>query len=195
MTEQVWVSVSIRNSRKLIIGSFYRPPSSGPAPVKALEKELEGINQPHRNNKNATILLGGDFNVPHINWDTRSTQESIPDKATHDALLTALADNHLTQVQKEPTRLGNILDLMCTNKPGLVKSVITIPGISDHEVVVTDSNLKPEYNLRKPHERSTSTRRQTGTRSARRQTASPQITLKNTKTEESTKTGTSLRNT
>ena len=52
-------------------------------------------------------------------------------------------DNGLLQMQKEPTRESSILDLYLTNKPGLVKHNTTIPGISDHHMVVVDSDVKP----------------------------------------------------
>ena len=42
----------------------------------------------------------------------------------------------------EPNRESSILDLLFTNKPGLVKSHQTIPGISDHHMIVVDSNIK-----------------------------------------------------
>jgi len=38
------------------------------------------------------------------------------------------------------------LDLYFTNIPSLVKSCETIPGISDHDMLVIDSDLKPTYN-------------------------------------------------
>ena len=46
------------------------------------------------------------------------------------------------QLQRNPTREGALLDLIGTNKSGLVKSVHTIPGISDHDIIVLDADLK-----------------------------------------------------
>ena len=49
----------------------------------------------------------------------------------------------LTQLVQEPTRHKAILDLFCTNKPGLVKNTSIIPGISDNNGVITvDTNIK-----------------------------------------------------
>ena len=45
------------------------------------------------------------------------------------------------QMQREPTRGQNLLDLFCCNKPSLVKACISIPGISDHSIVLADCNL------------------------------------------------------
>ena len=49
----------------------------------------------------------------------------------------------LKQIQREPTRGQNLLDLFCCNKPSLIKSINSIPGISDHNIVLADCKLKP----------------------------------------------------
>ena len=46
-------------------------------------------------------------------------------------------------MQREPTRGQNLLDLFCCNKPSLVKSITSIPGILDHNIVLADCKLKP----------------------------------------------------
>ncbi len=40
----------------------------------------------------------------------------------------------------------NILDLCFTNRPGLIKNHQTIPGISDHDIVIFDTELKAKVN-------------------------------------------------
>ena len=57
-------------------------------------------------------------------------------------LVSVLAEAGLTQTQRDPTRGQNLLDLFCCNKPSLVKTCISIPGISDHSIVLADCNLK-----------------------------------------------------
>ena len=60
-------------------------------------------------------------------------------------------DTHaLAQIHKEPTREENILDLLITNKPGLIKSSHSVPGISDHCAVVTELDIDPPYRCTKP---------------------------------------------
>ena len=49
-----------------------------------------------------------------------------------------------------PTRGNNILDLYLTNSPSLVQTVDIVPGISDHDIVVVESNLRPRINKPKP---------------------------------------------
>ena len=47
----------------------------------------------------------------------------------------------LNQVHRSPTQESDLLDLFFKNKPGLVKSSISIPCISDHEIVLDDCSI------------------------------------------------------
>ena len=67
-------------------------------------------------------------------------------------LVSVLAEAGLTQTQRNPTRGQNLLDLFCCNKPSLVKTCISIPGISDHSIVLADCNLKTPI-TKKPQRR------------------------------------------
>ena len=87
-------------------------------------------------------MLGGDFNAANIDWDTGIVPDSTDNRLMKEKLVTVLAEAGLTQMQRDPTRGQNLLDLFCCNKPSLVKSCISIPGISDHSIVLTDCNLK-----------------------------------------------------
>ena len=60
-------------------------------------------------------------------------------------LLEICIDNNLEQVQLEPSRIDNILDLVFTNKSSLVNSVSLLPAIADHDTICTDINIKPIY--------------------------------------------------
>ena len=40
-----------------------------------------------------------------------------------------------------PTRYNNILDIFLTNHPSLTNYCNSIPGISDHEAILTESNI------------------------------------------------------
>ena len=71
-------------------------------------------------------------------------------KSVCDSLVSLTDDIGLSQLQREPTREGNILDLYCTNNPGLVKGMNTIPGISDDDMIVVDSVIKPVTQFKKP---------------------------------------------
>ena len=59
--------------------------------------------------------MGGDFNLPHIDWSIPHTIESKPNKRLHDDFLDTLNDFGLEQVVKVPTRDNHTLDLIATN--------------------------------------------------------------------------------
>ena len=67
------------------------------------------------------------------------------DKTIQEHLVSMSSDFGLTQLQEEPTRQGNILDLAFTTNPSLIKSTSVIPGISDHDAVIIDSLSRPQY--------------------------------------------------
>ena len=50
----------------------------------------------------------------------------------------------LQQVVTHPTRIENILDLFLIDNPTLVKSVEVLPGIADHDAVLSEVFIKPQ---------------------------------------------------
>ena len=147
--ELVWVTVSMKNKRKIHLGSFHRPPNAGSGPLDQLDSALRSLSTKTKD-PNSTVILGGDNNCRHIDWDTNTITEVCSSTPTHEKLLDVISDHHLTQMQWEPTWLGNVLDLYCTNKPELVKYYATIPGLSDHEAIIVDSDLRPEFTKKTP---------------------------------------------
>ena len=95
------------------------------------------------NNPNSTIVLGGDFNMPDIDWDSNTVKQQSTRKTLHTKLLDTVSDHTLYQLQTTPTRGENLLDLYITNKPRLTRSTCVIPGISVHYIVVADSDIQP----------------------------------------------------
>ena len=67
----------------------------------------------------------------------------------------------LSQIHEQPTRGENMLDLVFVSNPSLMKSSVSVPGISDHDIVVTDFETKPYY--QKNQGNATSMGKQTGT--------------------------------
>ena len=76
-------------------------------------------------------------------------KQSSTRKSEHEDFLEFLNEFSLTQMVHTPTRLFNTLDLFITNSPNIVKSVHVIPGYSDHETVVVDCALAPNYSSKK----------------------------------------------
>jgi hypothetical protein len=58
--------------------------------------------------------------------------------------------NNLTQIHDSPTRENNLLDLVFVSNPTLVKSSVNVPGISDHEIIITDFETKVHHQKTTP---------------------------------------------
>ena len=82
------------------------------------------------------ISHGRDFCLPHINWKKKSG--SIL-QIQRQQLLDMAIEHDLEQMQLSPSSESNILDLY------FIKSCYTVPGISDHHMVVVDCDVKPIY--------------------------------------------------
>ena len=67
------------------------------------------------------------------------------DRKVQQALLDITSEYGLTQIHDKHTREGNMLDLVFTNNPSLIKTTGNAPGILDHDIVITDSMIKPHY--------------------------------------------------
>ena len=143
--ELVWAQVQLRGLKYLNVGAFYRPDHTDDTYLEQLNTSLERISKstPH-------IWLGGDFNLPSIDWETESTMPGGKDPAKSNRLLEIAADNNLTQVQMKPTRDDNNLDLFFTNHPSLVNRSEVIPGFADHDIPILDINLKAHHVTQKP---------------------------------------------
>ena len=94
------------------------------------------------NNPKTTLILGGDFNAGGIDWETGLVPDDSPNRHLKEKLIEVISEAGLQQIQREPTRAQNILYLFCCNKPSLIKTCISIPGISDHSIVIADYDLK-----------------------------------------------------
>lgn len=66
--EIVWVELTIQNTRKLLISSFYRPQPNDKVSLEQLNLSLSRITP----NSRSVILVGGDFNLGNIDWKTSS---------------------------------------------------------------------------------------------------------------------------
>ena len=64
--EATWCTITLNNNDKLLVGVIYRSPYSSPENTDKLIRTLQNL---HRYVKFTDVLLMGDFNFPHINWD------------------------------------------------------------------------------------------------------------------------------
>ena len=81
------------------------------------------------------LFLAGNCNLSHIDWKNKNIKPG--GKSSHSQELLEIAEEvELEQMQMNPTRENNNLDLFFTRHLSFVKSVKTIPGISVHDMVV-----------------------------------------------------------
>ncbi|CAB4025347.1 Hypothetical predicted protein, partial [Paramuricea clavata] len=136
--EVLWCEVVIPNPlTTMLVGVFYRPPSTDLNYMQELEKSLSMIE---RNGKNLTLVLLGDFNFPNINWFAPSPSTLCSDAYFCDMI----DDNFLHQTINVPTRKGNILDLVLVNKPELMLWSNVCEGLanSDHDSIEFSLKVK-----------------------------------------------------
>ena len=109
----------------------YRSPNSSVDNDAALcnyIKETRGIN-----------ILIGDFNFPDVDWT--NGKSGSKGRKFYEATTEAFLEQH---VEESTHNSGNVLDLILTNKEGLVSNVRMLGriGMSDHELISFDVNIE-----------------------------------------------------
>ena len=120
-SEIIWAKIDLPGLKNVFICSFYKPKENDHESIDALRNSLSKIP------KTSYIWALGDFNLPHIDWETEQIKSSCPCKHVYESFLDTLHDFSLEQVVKEPTREDNILDLFLLNQPSLVHSTKILP--------------------------------------------------------------------
>jgi len=123
----------VNNQRqKVTIFAVYRSPNSTALNNDSLLNLISNVTE-------KSCVFIGDFNYPHINWNT-GTSESKKG-SDFDNILTS---NNFNQVVNYATHIkGNILDLVFSNEPDLIlySRPIGRLGTSDHEIIEVGLNL------------------------------------------------------
>jgi len=143
--EIIWAKVNTAGSKQIYIGSFYRQPRTG---LDYLEQIKESLTTLH--NKDAMVILGGDFNLPDINWKNVRVNDSSSHASLNQALINMAADHGLEQTVLAPTFESNTLDLLFTNRPAFVNRTEILPGICRHHVVLSEVAVAPTKIKPKP---------------------------------------------
>ena len=137
--------MKLKRNKQLLVSSFYMP-HRNMSDVGEFRRSLELATA----GKEKHTIVAGDFNCPDIDWETMFVQKDAQDREIQQAILDLSVEFNLTQVHDKPTREDNLLDLVFTTNPSLIKSTANTPGISDHDIVVVDSDTKPYYAKQKP---------------------------------------------
>ena len=97
--EAIWCNIVTRNST-LTIGVVYRSPNIGQGEDVKLQKAIREVSK-------GECVIMGDFNHGHIQWESLESAGGDDHK-----LLLLTQDCFLIQHVLEPTRGGNVLDLI-----------------------------------------------------------------------------------
>ena len=105
---------------------YYRPLDQEEEVDKAFHRQLKVASQ------SQALVLMRDFNYANIYMNSDTARCAQPRR-----FLQCMEDNILMQAMEEPMRRGVLLDLVLTNKEGLVGDVKagSSLGCSDHEIV------------------------------------------------------------
>ncbi|GAB0207545.1 hypothetical protein GRJ2_003220200 [Grus japonensis] len=125
--ECLWVRMRGKaNKADILLGVCYRPPNQDEEAAEAFYKGLEEVSQ------SLALVLMGDFNLPDVCWKYNTAERKQSRR-----FLECVEDNFLTQLVSEPTRGGASLDLLFTNREGLVGDVVVRGrlGLSEHEKI------------------------------------------------------------
>ena len=94
---------------------------------------------------NEVIWIGGDANLPDINWSSNAVSENNYKKEISGSFLQAVANCGLDQIVDFPTRDIILLDIFLTTRSSLIQTCKSFPGISYHESVYMDSDVSVKY--------------------------------------------------
>ena len=122
--EATWIKIKTDRNIDLTIGVCYKSQVADHNEIKELFDVIEMASR-------GPLLIMGDFNYPHINWD------NFESDANGSEFRDLVLDNYLHQHVKLPTRDKNILDLILTSDVSMVENIEIIEhlGNSDHNIV------------------------------------------------------------
>ena len=140
-SEFVAASFTCKHSKKpLITGALYRPPSSD---VEYMESLCSAISSLSNMYPGSVIWISGDANLPDIEWETTSIVDHHNPVQVNTLFINTVMDIASEQIVDFPTRGQNLLDIFVTNRPSLLNKCTPLPGLSDHDIVLVDSNITP----------------------------------------------------
>ena len=140
-SEFVAVSLNCKDLKKpIILGCMYRPTDNKADYTQDLCNAVSDLSSRF---KDHIIWLGGDTNLPDIDWNTDTITGHNYLVSINKAYIDTFNHIGCEQMVNFPTRVNNILDIFCTNRPSLVDRISTVPGLSDHDIVLVDTNILP----------------------------------------------------
>ena len=132
------VKVQCHGKKSVVLAGIYRRPSGDMTNIENISRHIEEMVEKHRRQP---IWIAGDLNLPDIDWEGLTISGHQYMKAINQTFLQTLERTDLEQVVDFPTRLAAsgkwaYLDLLITNRPGLLHKCLATPGISDHTSII-----------------------------------------------------------
>jgi len=138
VSEALACQLLFNNNESLIVCAFYRPPNRSLESITSLCNFFKSIVDQY---PSSPIWFTGDLNLPNIDWETNHVNGSNYPNSLCELIIDFILEYGFTQTVNSATREENILDVFFTNRPSLVHTCHTIPGISDHEAVLIESSI------------------------------------------------------
>ena len=115
--ELICIKIDLPNKRSMIVGAFYRPPGTDESYLRSFISEVTELKHAY---EKSIFYIGGDFNLPDVDWATSSIQGSQYPTTLNEAIISMSEDLGLCQMVDFKTRGDNTLDLVFTSHPSLV---------------------------------------------------------------------------
>ena len=143
----------MNNSKKILVGSIYRSPTSSRDNNRLLLEQLERANDIAGENR---VLIMGDFNIPDVDWINRDVLPGAPkiDRDVYKKMQDCFLYQHVTKPTRFRGNSSSTLDLIFTREEEDVKNIEVLQplGKSDHGIVVGNfvcewrNKIKPRSN-------------------------------------------------
>ena len=131
--------IHLNNNKHIIIAAIYRPPNSDLQYIHDMCNSIEDLSS---GNRNYVLWVGGDLNLPDINWPDCTIQGHSYPIDINQRFLEMLLTTHTERIITTPTRQNNILDIFITNRPSLTSQCHTIPELNDHHAISIHSSAQ-----------------------------------------------------
>ena len=131
------IELQLKDQQNVKICNFYRPPWTDDSYFEDFIIAMQQVDAKGKGN----IWVGGDFNLPDIDWSDVKLLPGNVNVNLSNSLIDLMNDMALTQVVDHPTRKNSILDLFFTSNPTLVNRFTTTPPLTvkaDHDIVFVD---------------------------------------------------------
>ena len=86
-------TINLEGKKKILFGALYRPPDkTDDTYLNKMKDEINNIRAKHQKD---IFLIGGDLNLPDINWAEQTIDHRQYPNRTNQAFLELVADNRL----------------------------------------------------------------------------------------------------